>query len=168
MPGAQITAPKGGYSKISDFTTYLDADGHRIPYAGNIEFFRCNAAVSKFDVVGFVIATTSVPLSVTPIVVATATAPLTMTGVAQKAGAVGDIIPVMTTGVTLAHVDTSDPVFGDVVIKGASNGTCATGGTIGGTWDGTKVAGTAWGIFLDVDTDPGSGPDLAPVYLFRF
>lgn len=164
MPEAIITTPAGSYAGVSDFTTYLDNDGKPIQYGGHDEVFRANETIAKYQAVAFVAATTTVPLSVEVLDVSDAFASAVFCGVAQEAGVAGDPIRVRMTGVTLVKVDTGDPVFGDVAIKGASDGTLTTAGTLGGTWDDSDVAGTGLGVFLDVE----NASDYAPIFLRKF
>lgn len=164
MPEAILTSPKGGYGRVTDFTTYKDTDGAEIRYDQRCGNYRCNETIAKYQAVALVAATATVPLSVEVLDISDAIAGLVFIGVAQQAGVAGDVISVCVEGVTLVKVDTGDPVFGDVAIKGASDGTLTTAGTAGGTWDGSDVAGTACGIFLDVE----DANDYAPLYVHKF
>lgn len=165
MPEAIVTNPlTAAYAGASDFTTFKDRDGNDIQYGQDVRYFRANEAITKWQVVALVAATTSVPVSVEPVDVSDAFAGLVMLGVAQETVAAGALVRVVVEGITLAQVDTGDPVFGDVAIKGASDGTCTTAGTLGGTWDGSDVTGTALGIFLDVE----DAANLAPLYVHKF
>lgn len=163
MPESVVTNPAAAFARPADYTTYLDANGNLIEYGGTDRYYRCSAAVAKWSAVALVAATASTPLSIEELDVSDAFAAIAFVGVAQEAGAAGDIIRVREDGVTLVKVDTGDPVFGDVAIKGASDGTLTTAGTAGGTWDGSDVAGTGLGMFLDVE----NAADLAPIKLFR-
>lgn len=162
MPEALLTEPFGPtHDVVSDFTLYKDSAGHEIRYPARYEVYRASAAIAKYAPVEFVAATTTAPLSVRKLTVAGAFAALIFAGVAQHAVAAGALVKICVTGVTLIQVDTSDPVFGDVAIKGAADGQVQTAGTVGGTWDAADVAGTGFGIFLDVE----DSSDLAPIYL---
>lgn len=164
MPDTVVTNPGAAFAKPSDFTTYTDANGNLIEYGGTDYYFRCNETITKYQAVAFVAATATVPLSVEVLDVSDAFASAVFAGVAMEGGVAGDIIRVRQRGITLVKVDTGDPVFGDVAIKGASDGTLTTAGTLGGTWDGSDVAGTGLGVFLDVE----NASDLAPIYLRPF
>ena len=164
MPEATITNPGGAYAGSADFTAYTDRVGNLIQYGQEVHPFRANEAIAKWQVVALVAATTTVPLSVEVLDVSDAFAGLVQIGVAQAAAAAGAFVPVCTRGVTLVQVDTGDPIFGDVAIKGASDGTATTAGTLGGTWDGSDVTGSALGFFLDVE----NSSDLAPMFVWKF
>lgn len=162
MAEALLTEPLGPtHNVVSDFTTYKDSEGHPIQYPARYELFRANEAITKYAAVALVAATTTVPLSVELLDVSDAFAGVVFVGIAQEAKAAGGIVRVCVWGVTLAKTDTADPVFGDMVIKGAADGQVTTAGTVGGTWDGSDVAGTAFGVFLDVE----DASDFAPIFL---
>ena len=164
MPEAMLTNPAAALAVPSDYTTYKDKDGNLIQYGQTVKPFRANDTIAKWAPVALVAATATVPMSVENLDISDAFAGLMFIGVAQEAGVAGDIISVCTEGVTLVKCDTGDPVFGDVVIKGASDGTVTTAGTAGGTWDASDVAGTAFGVFLDVE----DASDFAPMYVHKF
>lgn len=164
MPDAVLTNPNAALAIPSDYTTYKDKDGNLIQCGQRILPFRANDTIAQWDAVAIIGATATVPVSVEKLDISDAFAGLMFIGVAQEAGVAGDIISVCVEGVTLVKTDTGDPVYGDVVIKGAADGQVTTAGTLGGTWDGSDVAGTAFGVFLDVE----NASDFAPMYVHKF
>lgn len=164
MPEAQLLDPLGAYKGIADFTLFrTDSKVQRL-YPRRVDTFRANDTIAIYQAVALVAATTTVPVSVELLDVSDAFAGLLFVGVAQHAAVAGDVLAVCTWGFTPAKVDTSDPIFGDAAIKGAADGQLATAGTLGGTWDGSDVSGTACGVWLDAE----DASDYAPLWVQKF
>lgn len=161
MPQSIVTAPKGPlHSRVTDFTTYLDEDNNLIQYGQDIVVLRANEAITRWAAVALVEATATVPVSVELLDVSDAYASGLFKGVAIKAAAAGDLVPIVRQGITLAKIDTSDPIRGSLVTKGGADGQLGT--TLIGAMDATIVATEVLGVYLDVE----NASDLAPVNLW--
>lgn len=171
MPEAIVTTPTGPlWATVSDFTTYVDGDSKAIQYGQQCVPMRANAAITKYDLVGLVAATTTVPLSVEQLDVSDAFAEFVCFGIAQEAAtAAGDIIQVCTRGVSLVNIGNSGAIaLGDIAVKHGSTDGCATL-IASGTWtaDATAAAGPgkAVGVFLGPEVGTSN---TAPVYFWKF
>lgn len=161
MPEAMLTNPTAAFAPSSDYTTYLDGDGNLIQMGQRIIQIRANDTIAKWQSVALVAATATVPLSCELLDVSDALKATNLyLGVAQEAGVAGDIIRVCTQGVTLAKVDTTDPVSGSAVVIGAADG--QVGALLIGSQDATVVANTVLGVFLDVE----NASDYAAINLY--
>lgn len=150
--GQQITNPAGAWQTVTSFLTGRDSNGNLLPIGSTVETYRANEAIAATQCVALVAPTATVPLSVEVMDVSDAFATLVFIGVAQEAAAAGEIVQVVTDGVVVVSIDDGAPIFGDVAIKHATvDGAVISGGTLGGTWDGSDVAGTAVGIFLGAE-----------------
>lgn len=141
-----------GRAAISDFRTNVDADGGLIVEPWSVKWYRANEAIAAKQAVAFVAPTATVPLSVEVLDVSDAIATLMFCGVALAAAAAGAIVPIAVFGPVVVSIDDGAPTVGDVAIKHATvDGALISGGTLGGTWDGSDVAGAGVGVWLTAE-----------------
>lgn len=152
MAEQQITNPLGYLTKVSDFTTGLDAEGQEIPYGTTVRHYRANVAIAKGEVVTFTVATTTVPLS---LVLATAGSSIKF--VALEAAAVGEQCAVAVAGHAAVLCTTTAVVFGDALIVSATAGSAAAVAE-----DATTVVGTVLGFAAGAK---GAGVGTVLVYV---
>lgn len=170
MPDAQIPNPTGTYAQVPDFTLWATGYGGDINYERRVEEWRVdsvggNQTIVKGDWVALTAAGTSTPVSVEQLDVSDAYAAFVCIGVALDAGTAGKIIRVVTRGPAVANIgNTSSPSFGDVAIKHASTDG-ASGAVAIASWDATKVAGTALGVYLGGAINSTA---FAPVLVAKF
>lgn len=137
----------GAHRTVSDFQTGRDVDGEVIFQPAIIEEYRANAAVAVGDVLHYVAATATVPLSVAPM--ATASSVLIFAGIALNAAAVGEIVQVVTYGHAIVRTGDVTTGLGQYLLKPATTaGVAVTSNT---AIDATTVAGTVIGIVLGPD-----------------
>lgn len=146
MPVQAIHNPGNVWGEVSNPLTSQDPQ----QFNPVIMYIRANEVIAANQAVAFVAPTSTVPLSVEVLDVSDAFAAILFAGVAlDAASAAGKIIRVITYGPAICNTDAGDtPAVGDVATKGAADGKVTTGGTLGGTWDGSDVAGTAVGTYL--------------------
>lgn len=143
MAQAAVTNPFGALRKVSDFTTLKSDDGDAIgPGQSRTVIVRANAAVGKGEVVNWVIPTTTVPLSVTPM--ATGTVGSLFAGVALAAAASGEDVQICTYGFCFADFGAGTPAFGSVVAKPTTTGKALVSAAL----DATTIVGTIIGVAL--------------------
>jgi len=143
----QITNPSGALQPVTDYTTYKDANGVPVQYHTVVSTFRANEAISAGQVVIFVAATATVPLSVGVLPAsASAAQKVLLAGVALSNASTGQAVRVATSGI--AVVKTEGTVTAAVaagtyaIVKASSN----TAGNIDS--QSSAVAGGTLGIFL--------------------
>lgn len=154
MAEPTITNPLGAWQNVTDFTTFSDGSsttlGRLLDYPRRVDHFRANAAITQYDWVMFVAATTTVSESVTPMTGTTLTVSLTTIGVALETAAAGDLVPVCTSGIVLCNIGTGAPARGDVAVRnGSAAGACAV--VASAAWDATQIAGVGLGVFLTAE-----------------
>lgn len=157
-----ITNPLGAHVTVTDYSTavgYTD-DGQLIHHPALQTEFRANAAVTKGDFVEFVAATSSVPLSVTPMPSTGAEEKL-FAGVALADAAAGDAVRVALPGsVAPARVDTSAAAENVCKIPDTTAGVSATSAV---ALAATDVVGDVLGVCLSADA---SGVALVKIAQF--
>lgn len=169
MSEPQISNPGGTYAGVSDFTLWLDGYSNDLKYERDVQTWRASAAISAGDWVELVAPTTTTPLSIKTAVVADAFIGWGVIGVAlEAASAAGKFIKIVAHGPAIAQVgNTSSPAFGDIAVAhGSTNG--ASGKVAAASWDATKVAGTAWGVYLGTTISAYGGTTFAPVFVKNF
>ena len=170
-----LTNPLAAAQSVSDYTTYVDADGLPINYDQEVETVRANAAVAAGDVVRFVAATTTVPLSVTPVELdATVVNAQAIYGVAVSAAAAGSLCQVITKGPALVNIATTaaissnvagtaaTPAFGVLAVPAGAGTNNAPGNCHGLTPSASTIVGASFGVFLGAEIGTSN---KAPVYV---
>ena len=148
MAEQQLTNPQGFHRTVTDFRTFKDVQGEDISYGKTTRFFRANEAITKGQVVTFVAATATVPLSVEP-----AAAGSSFKGVADASAAAGAMVPVVVEGVAEVIALTANAVaFNDAMIVSGTAGTATPVAE-----DATTVVGTVLGYALNTKASATAG-----------
>jgi hypothetical protein len=147
--------PTSAFKKVSDFVSGVDDAGRDIEYPRVVQSYKASTAITKGNWVSFVTPTTTEPLRVA--IGETTAAARTWAGVALNTVAAGEMCNVVVYGYARCTVGTTDPVFGDAAIIGASDG---LSGVLAAP-DATTVAGTILGLYLGVE----DAANLAPVFV---
>lgn len=152
MADQVIINPQSAWNPVTSYLTGVDSLGYPIAYSQTTETWRASETVLATQCVGLIAPTATVPVSVEVMDVSDVFAALAFIGVASEGATVGQNLTVVTAGVVVVSIDDGAPIFGDVAIKHATvDGAVISGGTLGGTWDGSDVAGTALGVFLGAE-----------------
>lgn len=153
-----IANPFGANQQVSDFTTFVTADGELIKSgAETYVTLRANAAVAKGQVVALVVPTATTPLSVKPMV--TGDSDSLFFGVAENAAAAGGAVKVCTGGVCQVGVGAQTVAFGNFVRKpSATAGEPVVNGTAPAA---TDVIGSLYGVTLGAK----NSANLAPAFI---
>lgn len=118
------------YASVDDFTTGQDSSGADLPFPKTVERWRANAAISKGEALMFVEATTTVPISVTPMTAAIGTSdPWLFAGIALADAAAGDDVDVCVQGVCHVLMEDADAggAFANAIsVPDTTTGRCAT------------------------------------------
>lgn len=163
MPDATITNPAGAYRQVSDYTTWVGADGLDITFDQMIATYRANAAVAKGDAVMFVAPTATVPLSVTGLTGSSNAVALSFAGIALDPAPVGGYARICTWGYCRAQVGTATPAAYDAgTVNGSATGALAVVGSA--ALAAANIAGTLLGVFLAAK----DGTNMAPFRIGRF
>lgn len=152
MAQQSIVNPLGAARTVSDFRLFKDATGYQLDVDRVVQVYRANDTIAIHNAVAWVAPTATVPLSVELLDVSDAHAALVFCGVALEAATAGQMIRICRLGPAIVTVDDGTPAFGEVCVKHASTDGCViSGGTLGGSWDGSDVAGTGLGVFLGAE-----------------
>jgi hypothetical protein len=154
-----ISNPFGAHVPVTTFASGVDADGQPFYQPSAIQEYRANAAVARGDVVQWVAATASVPLSVAAM--ATASSALIFAGVALNSAATGETVQVAQHGHVLVRTGDITTALGEYLLKPST--TAGVGVTSNTAIDATTVAGSILGVV--VGNDDGT---FTPVFLTRF
>lgn len=131
MPQSVITNTRQIYRDVDDFTTMQDAGGADLSFPQETETWRANAAISKGEILMFVAATTTVPLSVTPMTAAIGTSdPWLYAGFAADDASAGGDVNVVVGGYVHALLEDADAggaFANSVQVPDTTTGRAATG-----------------------------------------
>lgn len=152
-----ISNAYGAFRKVTSFLNGKDDGGEPFFQPTAITQYRASAAVSAGDVLEFVIATASVPLSVQKMV--TTTSQLKFAGVALNNAAAGENVLVAQHGYVMVNFGATTTSFNYLLKPATTNGVGTEGSAAP---DATTVAGTILGII--VGTGDGT---YSPVHLTR-
>jgi hypothetical protein len=109
MAEATITNPTGAFRTTSDFIDGWDAAGELSLIDQRVVEVRADAAVTVGQALMIVAPTATVPVSVTPMTAAvTGTHGWRYYGAALTAGAAGDVIQVIRSGIARVRIDAAD------------------------------------------------------------
>lgn len=160
MAEQTISNPGGAHKVVSDYRLLVDANtGELLAGGQRVSDCRCSVAIAKGEVLEWVVPTVSVPLSVQQM--ATASVGNLFAGVALKAGAAGQFIPVCHEGIAQVDVAATTPAFGTVLVK---PGTTAGKGSTSAALDATTVTGTVIATALGAK----DANNLAPAFVKQF
>lgn len=162
MAETTLTNPSGALQGVTDFTTYKAPDGSPVQYGKVVLPFRANAAITAGQALRYVAATTTVPLSVTPMALNSTAAQLQVfAGIALNSAASGARVDVCVGGVCLAQISTTaavgsattggtavTPALGVPAVNGGTGSSNADGDTYGATTAATVITGYVMGIYL--------------------
>lgn len=174
-----LTTPLGhggtAQATVSDYTTYVDSESIPLAYPGIDESYRANATITAGQVVRFVAATTTVPLSVTPIELdATVVQTQSIVGVALEGASAGDLVKVRVRGVCLVNIATTaaissnvagtaaTPAAGVLAVTAGAGTSNAAGDSHGLTPSTSTIVGAAFGVYLGGEVGTSN---KAPVYV---
>jgi hypothetical protein len=159
MPSHSIQNPFGAHRQVTTFASGVDSFGEPFHTASTVQEYRCNATITRGQVVEYVYGTASVPLSVQPM--ATASSHVRFAGVALNDAVAGEVVQVCTHGHCLVNVGANATAIDSYFVKPATTAGVATTGS--SAPDATTVTGTILGVFVGAN----DGTTFSPAFITR-